>query len=87
VLEVRDRDVAITASPYQGVRRMTLTYPALARAVRAVWFVVGAEKRTAVAQLLEGDPSVPAASVEIDDQVLVIDRAAAPAGGTGPDAG
>ncbi len=32
VLDVRDRDVAITAAEYQGRRRMTLTYAALDRA-------------------------------------------------------
>ena len=34
VLEVRDRKVAFTAGEYQGRRRMTLTYPALAAARR-----------------------------------------------------
>ena len=42
VLDVADRDVAVTAEPYQGLRRMTLTYPALARCGRAVWYVTGA---------------------------------------------
>jgi 6-phosphogluconolactonase len=79
VLDVGDRDVALTAAPYQGLRRMTLTYPALGRCDRAVWFVTGAEKRSAVERLLDGDRSIPAARVEIDDQVLVVDRAAAPA--------
>jgi 6-phosphogluconolactonase/glucosamine-6-phosphate isomerase/deaminase len=31
VLEVTDRRVAVTAGEYQGVRRMTLTYPELHR--------------------------------------------------------
>ena len=31
VLEVTDRRVAVTAGEYQGTRRMTLTYPELAR--------------------------------------------------------
>ena len=31
VLEVTDRRVAITSNEYQGTRRMTLTYPELAR--------------------------------------------------------
>ena len=43
VLDVADRDVAVTAEPYQGLRRMTLTYPALARCGQAVWYVTGAE--------------------------------------------
>jgi 6-phosphogluconolactonase len=79
VLDVDDRDVAITAAPYQGLRRMTLTYPALARCDRAIWYVTGAEKRSAVERLLHGDRSIPAARVAIDDQILVVDRHAAPA--------
>jgi 6-phosphogluconolactonase len=87
VLEVRDRDVALTTAPYEGLRRMTLTYPALGRCPRAVWFVTGADKRGAVERLLGGDRSIPAGRVEIDDQVLVADRAAAPSSGAGRDAG
>ncbi|HEX5936103.1 MAG TPA: 6-phosphogluconolactonase [Actinomycetota bacterium] len=87
VLEVRDRDVALTTEPYEGLRRMTLTYPALGRCDRAVWFVTGADKREAVERLLDGDRTIPAARVEIDDQVLVTDRAAAPSSGAGRDAG
>jgi 6-phosphogluconolactonase len=78
VLDIRDRDVALTAAPYEGLRRMTLTYPRLARCERAVWFVTGRDKRAAVERLLAGDRTIPAARVEIDDQVLVVDRAAAP---------
>ena len=44
MLEVDDRAVAITG-PYQGRRRMTLTYPALAAARRVLWLVTGADKR------------------------------------------
>lgn len=79
VLDVDDRDVALTAAPYQGLRRMTLTYPGLARGDRAIWYVTGPEKRSAVERLLHGDRSIPAARVEIDDQILVVDRDAAPA--------
>ena len=38
VLEVTDALVAVT-QPYQGHRRMTLTYPALARADQLLWLV------------------------------------------------
>ena len=52
VLDVDDADVAL-AGPYQGRRRMTLTYPALDRARRILWVVTGAEKaRDAAAPLL-----------------------------------
>lgn len=76
VLETGDRDVAVTG-PYEGLRRMTLTYPGLARADRVLWFVTGGEKRAAVEQLLRGDPAIPAVHVAVSDQVCVADRAAA----------
>jgi 6-phosphogluconolactonase len=77
VLDVADRDVALTA-PYQGHRRMTLTYRGLARADRALWLVTGEDKREAVERLLAGDGSIPAGRVTIPEQRLVADRAAAP---------
>jgi len=40
VLEVSDRLVAVT-QPYQEHRRMTLTYPALARAGKILWLISG----------------------------------------------
>jgi 6-phosphogluconolactonase/glucosamine-6-phosphate isomerase/deaminase len=75
VLEVRDLDVAVTA-PYEGRRRMTLTYPGLSRADRAIWVVTGEGKREALRKLIEGDPSIPATHVSIPEQVVVTDRAA-----------
>jgi 6-phosphogluconolactonase len=77
VLDVHDRDVGLTR-PGRGLRRMTLTLPGLARGRRAIWVVTGAEKGDALAKLLAGDASIPAARVSIQDQVVVADRAAAP---------
>src|SRR6202012_2657328 len=51
VLDVDDRRVALTAGVYQGTRRMTLTYPELARARQVLWLVTGADKRAPLAQL------------------------------------
>jgi len=78
VLEVTDRRVALTEAAYQGHRRMTLTYPALAEARRIVWLVTGAEKRGPLAKLLASDPSIPAGRVKNDDMTAVADQAAAP---------
>jgi 6-phosphogluconolactonase len=75
VLEVGDRRVA-TTSPYQGRRRMTLTYPALAAAARVLWLVTGADKRAALAKLIAGDDSIPAGRVRARDAILVCDRQA-----------
>jgi 6-phosphogluconolactonase len=76
VLEVVDADVAATGV-YAGCRRMTLTYPALARARRILWLVTGEGKREALARLREGDPCVPAGRVRRDRALVVADRAAA----------
>jgi 6-phosphogluconolactonase len=76
VLEVGDRRVAVTEDAYQGHRRMTLTYPALAQARGIVWLVTGEEKREALAKLLAGDDSVPAGRVANDEMVVVADEAA-----------
>ena len=80
VLDVRDRPVAVTASPYEGRRRMTLTYPALARARQLLWLVSGEDKRGSVAALLAGDRSIPAGRVEAAASLVLLDRSAAPDG-------
>lgn len=78
VLDVTDRRVAVTETAYQGHRRMTLTYPALAEAGRIVWLVTGPEKRDALARLLTADPLIPAGRVENPNMVVVADELAAP---------
>jgi 6-phosphogluconolactonase len=75
VLEVDDRLVAITG-PYQGRRRMTLTYPSLAAARRILWLVTGADKREALAKLRAGDRSIPSGRVQARNAVVVCDQAA-----------
>jgi 6-phosphogluconolactonase len=77
VLEVTDRLVAVTG-PYQGHRRMTLTYPALARASQILWLVTGADKTEPLAKLLAGDRSIPAGRVEARASLVLADTAAAP---------
>jgi 6-phosphogluconolactonase len=78
VLEVTDRRVALTEGEYQGVRRMTLTYPELGRVRRLLWIITGAEKREPLAKLLARDRSIPAGRVEPSGESLVLaDPAAA----------
>jgi len=77
VLEVADRDVALTGTVYLGRRRMTLTYPPLNRARRILWLVTGAEKAGVLPRLLRGDPSIPAGRVRSDQALLLADRSAA----------
>lgn len=76
VLEVEDRRVAVTGGEYQGNRRMTITYPELARARKVLWLVLGEKSREALARLREGDRSIPAGRVENEEMVLVTDDAA-----------
>jgi 6-phosphogluconolactonase/glucosamine-6-phosphate isomerase/deaminase len=76
VLDVADRRVALTAGEYQGHRRMTLTYPALAAARRIVWLVTGEEKRAPLAKLLAGDTTIPAGRVENERMLVVADEVA-----------
>ncbi len=78
VLDVLDRRVALTGGEYQGSRRMTLTYPELARAGRILWLVTGAEKRDPLRALLAGDPSIPAGRVEARDALVLADQPAGP---------
>src|ERR1700733_12928015 len=74
VLKVCDRDVALTG-PYQGRRRMTLTYPAINRARHVMWVVTGAEKVQMIHRLLHGDADIPAGRVG-REKVLVLAGAA-----------
>ena len=76
MLDVTDADVALTG-PYQGRRRMTLTYPAIDRARRILWLVTGAEKAAMLVRLRDGDASIPAGRVRQDDALVLADRAAA----------
>jgi 6-phosphogluconolactonase len=78
VLEVTDRLVAISG-PYQDTVRMTLTYPALARADQLLWLVSGDDKREALAKLLDGDTSIPAGRVVAGASLVMTDRSALPA--------
>jgi 6-phosphogluconolactonase len=77
VLEVADRDVAISGE-YQGLRRMTLTYPAIDRARRRLWLVTGSAKASRLAELLDGTSTDRAPSVRVSraDTSVVADREA-----------
>ena len=65
------------SGPYQGRRRMTLTYPILNRARRILWVVTGSEKAEMLNRLLDGDRSIPAGRVRSDRALLLADCAAA----------
>jgi 6-phosphogluconolactonase len=75
-LDVVHADVAL-AGPYQGRRRMTLTFPVIDRARRVLWIVTGADKGAMLGRLLEADRSIPAGRVRQDRALVFADRAAA----------
>ena len=77
VLNVTDSDVALTGV-YQGRRRMTLTYPMLNRARSVLWLVTGKDKVTALAQLRDGDVTIPAGRIQRGNALVLADQAAAP---------
>jgi 6-phosphogluconolactonase len=76
VLEVTGADVAL-AGPYQGRRRMTLTYPLLNRCRRIVWLVTGQEKAEMLARLCRGDRTIPAGRISREQALVLADREAA----------
>ncbi len=77
VLDVTDTPVAATARPFNGTRRVTLTYPCINSARQVVWLLTGAGKVPMVARLDAGDRAIPAGRIEQANAVMVLDRAAA----------
>jgi len=73
VLEVTDKDVALTGGVYQGRRRMTLTYPTIDRARQILWLVTGAEKTPMLARLRAADRGIPGGRVRSDNAVMLTD--------------
>ena len=76
VLQEDFADVGLT-QPYQGQRRMTLTYPMINRARCVMFVVTGPDKLSAMAALRRGDPKIPASGVTGERIVLMADGAAA----------
>ena len=75
-LAVTDADVAVT-NPYQGRRRMTLTFPIINRSRQVLWLVTGREKAAALLRLRDDDPAIPASQVRKDRALVLADGAAA----------
>jgi 6-phosphogluconolactonase len=76
VLDIEDADVALTG-PYQGRRRMTLTYSIINRSRSVLWVVTGSEKAEALSKLLSGDHSIPAGRIRTEQAFVLADQAAA----------
>jgi 6-phosphogluconolactonase len=76
VLDIVDRRVALT-QPYKGLRRMTITYPVIARAWSLLWVVTGPDKADALGRLRRHDHSIPAGRVATAHALILADAAAA----------
>jgi len=79
VLEVTDRDVALTdpVHLYQNRRRMTLTYPMINRSRHIMWLATGAAKIPMIVKLRAADPSIPGGRISQQNALLLTDTAAA----------
>lgn len=76
VCEVTDRDIALTEQPYQGRKRMTMTYPLINRAKEIVWIVTGKEKAEMLKRLQNQDPGIPAGRINPANSLILADEAA-----------
>ncbi len=78
VLEVTDRDVALTdpVHLYQNRRRMTLTYPMINRSRHIMWLATGAAKIPMIVKLKAADPSIPGGRISQENALLLTDTAA-----------
>jgi len=68
--------IAVT-NEYQGLRRMTMTYPTLNAARHRLWIVTGTNKQPMLERLYRGDDSIPAGRVERSNAIILADQNAA----------
>lgn len=73
ILDVADRQVAVTSGEYQGTRRMSLTYKTLNRARQILFLVTGEGKEEALGKLIAADESIPAGRIENPNTTLITD--------------
>jgi 6-phosphogluconolactonase len=76
ILEVADRDVWFVAN-FNGLPRMSMTYPLIDRAEKIVWLAAGSAKAEMCRRLLASDPTIPAGRVAQGNAVLLVDDEAA----------
>lgn len=75
ILQVEDRDVAITGT-YSGRQRMTLTYSIINRARHILWLITGDAKTSMLDRMIQGDRRIPAGRVSQRQATVVADTAA-----------
>src|SRR6202042_1561882 len=72
VLEVVDRDIWYVES-FNGLARMTMTYPLLDGTRRLLWLAVGSTKAEMCRRLVAADVTIPAGRVKQEGAILVLD--------------
>jgi 6-phosphogluconolactonase len=70
------RPITVT-NEYQGLRRMTMTYPVINAAQHRLWIVTGSNKQPMLERLYHGDESIPAGLVERNNAIILADQSAA----------
>ena len=75
LLEERERDLG-RSEVYQGLPRLTMTYPLLRRAREVLWLVTGEAKREPLQALLAGRGDTPAVRLGRADATIIADTAA-----------
>ncbi len=76
LLDLTDAEVGVSG-PYQGTRRLSLTFAALNRARRILWLITGAAKSEMLRRLVDGDATIPAGRVARAQATVIADAAAA----------
>jgi len=76
LLGLSGSDVGISV-PYDGVRRMSLSFEALNRARHILWLVTGESKAAMLRRLVAGDATIPAGRVARAQARVIADAAAA----------
>lgn len=71
------RELVVVTNKYQGLQRMTMTYPTINAARRRLWIVTGTHKQPMLERLYHGDESIPAGLVERDNAIILADQNAA----------
>jgi 6-phosphogluconolactonase len=72
ILDVTDRDVWYVEE-FNGLPRMSMTYPLIDRAERILWLAAGSAKAEMCRRLLAADPTIPAGRVAAENAVLLVD--------------
>jgi 6-phosphogluconolactonase len=72
ILDVADRGVW-HVEQFNGLPRMSMTYPLINRAERILWLAVGSAKAEMCRRLVASDRSIPAGRVAGENTVLLVD--------------